>query len=76
MEDPRITEIEDEEEAPKLVEAKKGKNKRAAADDSLDAMITDSKAEPTEKLSKKQLYLAKKEEMKRKKEAAAGAADE
>ena len=31
MEDPRITEItEEEDEAPKLVEAKKGKNKRAA----------------------------------------------
>jgi len=61
MEDPRITEIEDEEEAPKLVEAKKGKNKRAAADESLDAMITDSKAaEPTEKLSKKQLKKMKK----------------
>lgn len=60
MEDPRITEIEDEEEAPKLVESKKGKNKRAAADESLDAMITESKAEPTEKLSKKQLKKMKK----------------
>ena len=60
MEDPRITEIEEDEEAPKLVESKKGKNKRAAADESLDAMITESKAEPTEKLSKKQLKKMKK----------------
>ncbi|KAM0720971.1 hypothetical protein Q7P37_003256 [Cladosporium fusiforme] len=61
MEDPRITEIEDEEEAPKLVESKKGKNKRAAED--LDAMITEAKVEPTangEKLSKKQLKKMKK----------------
>lgn len=63
MESPRITEIEEEEEAPKLVEAKKGKNKRAAGDDSLDTLITESKAEPTangEKLSKKQLKKMKK----------------
>lgn len=74
MEDPRITEIEEEDEAPALVEApkkaaaeaKKGKNKRAAEEDSstLDAMITDSKAEPTadgeQKLSKKQLKKLKK----------------
>ena len=59
MEDPRITEItEEDEEAPKLVEAKKGKNKRAA-DESLDNLITESKAEPTEKLSKKQAKKAK-----------------
>ena len=59
MEDPRITEItEEEDEAPKLVEAKKGKNKRAA-DESLDNLITESKAEPTEKLSKKQAKKAK-----------------
>lgn len=59
MEDPRITEItEEEDEAPKLVESKKGKNKRAA-DESLDNLITESKAEPTEKLSKKQAKKAK-----------------
>ena len=59
MEDPRITEItEEDEEAPKLVESKKGKNKRAA-DESLDNLITESKAEPTEKLSKKQAKKAK-----------------
>lgn len=63
MEDPRITEIDDEEEAPKLVEAKKGKNKRAADDETLDTLISESKAEPTangEKLSKKQLKKMKK----------------
>ena len=51
--DPRITELasDDEEEAPALVPAKKGKNKRSA--DDLDAMITDSKDEEP-KLSKKQ----------------------
>jgi FK506-binding nuclear protein len=52
MEDPRITEVESEEEAPKLVEAKKGKNKRAAEEESLDDMIAKGakkaeKAEPT-----------------------------
>lgn len=54
LEDPRITEVDSEEEAPKLVKAdKKGKNKRVAEDEpeSLDAMI--AKDEP-EKLSKKQ----------------------
>ncbi|KAJ5220936.1 uncharacterized protein N7469_009823 [Penicillium citrinum] len=44
MEDPRITEVEsEEEEAPKLVEAKgKGKNKRAAEEESLDDQIAKS----------------------------------
>ncbi|OTA69171.1 hypothetical protein K449DRAFT_384078 [Hypoxylon sp. EC38] len=56
LKDPRITEIEsDEEEAPKLVaaETKKGKNKRPAEDETegLDEMM--AKAEET-KLSKKQ----------------------
>lgn len=63
MEDPRITEITEEDEAPKLVEAKKGKNKRAADDETLDSLISESKAEPTangEKLSKKQLKKMKK----------------
>lgn len=49
----RVEEIDtDEEEAPKLVDTKKGKNKRAAADeaDGLDDLI--AKEEP--KLSKKQ----------------------
>ncbi|KAI1810557.1 hypothetical protein GGS20DRAFT_169299 [Poronia punctata] len=56
LEDPRITEIEsDEEDAPKLVESKKGKNKRAAEEEaeSLDDLM--AKAESVEKLSKKQL---------------------
>ncbi|KAI0843030.1 hypothetical protein F5Y06DRAFT_256754 [Hypoxylon sp. FL0890] len=56
IQDPRVTEIEsDEEEAPKLIaaETKKGKNKRPAEDETegLDQMM--AKAEET-KLSKKQ----------------------
>ncbi|KAI2742894.1 hypothetical protein DTO013E5_5017 [Penicillium roqueforti] len=40
IEDPRITEVESEDEAPKLVESKKGKNKRAAEDEvSLDDLM-------------------------------------
>jgi FK506-binding nuclear protein len=58
LEDPRVTEIDtdDEEEAPKLVESKKGKNKRAAEEEveSLDDLM--AKADSAEgKLSKKQL---------------------
>lgn len=55
IEDPRVTEVDSEEEAaPKLVEAKKGKNKRAADEvEGLDAMIAKAAAEET-KLSKKQ----------------------
>lgn len=55
LEDPRITEVDSEEEAPKLVKAKKGKNKRAAEEEaeSLDALI--AKADAAEdKTSKKQ----------------------
>lgn len=53
LRDPRITEVDtDEEEAPKLVaQAKKGKNKRPAEDESLDDLM--AKAEEA-KLSKKQ----------------------
>ena len=55
--DPRVTELDSEddgEEAPALVPAKKGKNKRSADEsEGLDAMITDSKDEEP-KLSKKQ----------------------
>ncbi|KAH0426699.1 FKBP-type peptidyl-prolyl cis-trans isomerase [Colletotrichum camelliae] len=48
--DPRVMEVDsDDEEAPKLVETKKGKNKRAA--ESLDDLIAESKDES--KLSKK-----------------------
>ncbi|KAJ9157272.1 Peptidylprolyl isomerase [Pleurostoma richardsiae] len=51
----RVQEVDTDEEAPKLVETKKGKNKRPAQDeaDGLDELIAkESKAE--EKLSKKQ----------------------
>ncbi|KAI1434848.1 hypothetical protein GGR50DRAFT_380054 [Xylaria sp. CBS 124048] len=55
LKDPRITELDsdDEEEAPKLVEAKKGKNKRPAEEEpeSLDDMMAKADAS---KLSKKQ----------------------
>merc|ERR1711939_1233491 len=65
---PRITEVEDEEEAPKLVEASKKadkkNNKRAAAEDepeTLDEMITkESGPNGEQKLSKKQLKKQKK----------------
>lgn len=52
LEDPRVTEVDsDEEEAPKLVDTKKGKNKRPAEDaEGLDALI----AKDDSKLSKKQ----------------------
>jgi FK506-binding nuclear protein len=52
LDDPRVTEVDsDEEEAPKLVETgKKGKNKRAAEDENLDDLI----AKEESKLSKKQ----------------------
>ena len=48
---PRITEIESDEEAPKLVATKKGKNKRAAEEESLDALIakTDDKSKKQQK---------------------------
>lgn len=59
LDDPRITEVaSEEEEAPKLVKAKKGKNKRAAEEEvqSLDALI--AKADAVEdKTSKKQKKL-------------------
>lgn len=57
LDDIRVTELasdDDGEEAPALVPAKKGKNKRSADESTgLDAMITDSKDEEP-KLSKKQ----------------------
>jgi FK506-binding nuclear protein len=49
IDDPRITEVDSEEEAPKLVETKKGKNKRAA--ESLDEQMAQA---DEAKLSKKQ----------------------
>lgn len=42
MEDPRITEVDSEEEAPKLVEAKTKGKKRAAEEESLDEMMAKS----------------------------------
>lgn len=52
VEDPRVTEVESEDEAPKLVEASKKSKKRAAEDaaESLDDLISKDDA----KLSKKQ----------------------
>lgn len=52
VENPRVTEVDSEEEVPKLVETKKGKNKRTAAEaENLDDLI--AKADDS-KLSKKQ----------------------
>lgn len=52
----RIVEIDTDEEAPKLVETKKGKNKRAADDqaDGLDDLISKEGKADESKLSKKQ----------------------
>lgn len=70
LEDPRITEVDSEDEVPKLVSGKKGKNKRSADESdeesaTLDALIDKSlkPADATtngEKLSKKQLKKLKK----------------
>ena len=66
LEDPRITEVDsDEEDAPKLVEGKKGKKRPAESEDdssTLDAMIAKNKEAATngEKLSKKQAKKLKK----------------
>ncbi|KAI1734231.1 hypothetical protein F4680DRAFT_358080 [Xylaria scruposa] len=58
LEDPRITEVDSDEEeaAPKLVESKKGKNKRPAEEEaeSLDDMIAKAGSAEQSKLSKKQ----------------------
>lgn len=58
--DPRITEVESEDEAPKLVKAEKANKKRSAADlePSLDEIMAKTAEEP--KLSKKQLKKIKK----------------
>ena len=71
LEDPRVTEVDSEEEAPKLVKAeeKKGKNKRSA--DELDegaslddimakSLKSEAAADAEPKLSKKQLKKLKK----------------
>ena len=52
VDNPRVAEVDsDEEEAPKLVPTKKGKNKRAAAEESLDDLIakTDDKSKKQQK---------------------------
>ncbi|KAI0486054.1 hypothetical protein F4859DRAFT_502451 [Xylaria cf. heliscus] len=58
IQDPRVTEVDsdEEEEAPKLVESKKGKNKRPAEEEaeSLDDMIAKAGSAAQSKLSKKQ----------------------
>ncbi|KAI1757299.1 hypothetical protein F4782DRAFT_482279 [Xylaria castorea] len=58
VQDPRVTEVDSDEEeaAPKLVESKKGKNKRAAEEEaeSLDDMIAKADSAEQNKLSKKQ----------------------
>ncbi|KAI0136594.1 hypothetical protein BJ170DRAFT_662496 [Xylariales sp. AK1849] len=56
LEDPRVTEVDSEEDAPKLIASKKGKNKRPAEDEAegLDAMIAKAVAQEPAKLSKKQ----------------------
>lgn len=57
LENPRVTEVDSEEEAPKLVATKKGKNKRAADEEpaTLDDLIATAGAAGDSKLSKKQL---------------------
>lgn len=56
LEEPRLTEVESEDEAPKLIKAetKKGKNKRAAEESTLDDLIEKAQTNGDEKLSKKQ----------------------
>lgn len=64
LENPRVTEVDTDEEAPKLVESKKGKNKRAAESEASleDLMAKDNKpaANGEEGLSKKQQKKQKK----------------
>lgn len=53
IDDPRVTEVDSEEDAPKLIAAKsKGNKKRAAEEETLDEIM--AKAESTSGLSKKQ----------------------
>jgi FK506-binding nuclear protein len=73
LEDPRITEVESEEEAPKLVAASKKANKKRPAESEDDATLDDlmSKANGEEKVSKKQAKKLKKNDG----QAVAGAAE-
>jgi FK506-binding nuclear protein len=60
LENPRITEVDsEEEEAPKLVAAKKSKNKRPAEEITLDELITKAEAN-SDKADKKQAKKLKK----------------
>jgi FK506-binding nuclear protein len=73
IEDPRITEVESEDEAPKLVTAGKKSNKKRAAESEEDITLDDliSKTNGEDKASKKQAKKLKKNDG----QAAAGAAE-
>ncbi|OAK99617.1 hypothetical protein IQ06DRAFT_337080 [Phaeosphaeriaceae sp. SRC1lsM3a] len=73
LEDPRITEVDSEEEAPKLVAADKKGNKKRAAESEDDVTLDDliAKTNGDEKVSKKQAKKLKKNDG----QAAAGAAE-
>jgi FK506-binding nuclear protein len=66
MEDPRITEVESEDEAPKLVETKKGKNKRAAEDEvSLDDLMAKANKAKSTKAEEPALTKAQQKKLKK-----------
>ncbi|KAJ5329803.1 hypothetical protein N7452_010193 [Penicillium brevicompactum] len=66
MEDPRITEVESEEEAPKLVESKKGKNKRAAEEEaSLDEQMAKASKAKANKAEEPALTKAQQKKLKK-----------
>ncbi|CAG7974436.1 unnamed protein product [Penicillium salamii] len=66
MEDPRITEVESEEEAPKLVESKKGKNKRAAEEEaSLDEQMAKANKAKATKAEEPTLTKAQQKKLKK-----------
>jgi FK506-binding nuclear protein len=73
LEDPRITEVESEEEAPKLVAASKKANKKRPAESEDDVTLDDliSKTNGDDKVSKKQAKKLKKNDG----QAVAGAAE-
>ncbi|CDM34515.1 FK506-binding protein 4 [Penicillium roqueforti FM164] len=66
IEDPRITEVESEDEAPKLVESKKGKNKRAAEDEvSLDDLMAKANKAKSTKAEEPALTKAQQKKLKK-----------
>ncbi|CAG8223635.1 unnamed protein product [Penicillium salamii] len=66
MEDPRITEVESEEEAPKLIESKKGKNKRAAEEEaSLDEQMAKANKAKATKADEPTLTKAQQKKLKK-----------